>query len=74
MTEEQITKIMDLIKNFETADKITAITIAVAIIVGLGFAIWEMFRLKQLKKMHKEYLATLTEEQAKELERNKRYL
>lgn len=69
MTEEQATKLIELMEDYQRSmDEgipFVAIMIGIALLMGVAMIIWELYRLKQVKKIKDEYYSTLTDEQKK---------
>ena len=63
MTEEQATKIAELIELYTKADIVSAVTIGIALAFGVVFIILYAYHRQKIDKWSKEYYATLTEEQ-----------
>lgn len=74
MTPEEIQELKDLIKLYKEADLFSGIMIGIFLLGAILLVIWEIYRLKAIKKMHQEWKMTLTEEQIKTINKNKEYL
>lgn len=71
MTEEQIEKLIELLKNYEISSTITAVTVGIFLILLIGEVIYFIWKFKKVKKMLEEYYITLTEEQKEAIKKYK---
>lgn len=69
MTEEQTTKLVELLEEYTTGlDKsvtIISVLIGVFLLSCVAMLMWEIYRMKKVKQWKDEYYATLTDDQKK---------
>ena len=65
MTEEQATKLVELLESYNKAVDLSTWFLAGAILFGLAIIGWELYRLIKVRKWLNEYKSTLNEEQRK---------
>ena len=63
MTEEQAEKIIQALKDFQTADIVAAICAGIFVIAILLDVIYFIYKYKKVKEMLEKYYLTLNEEQ-----------
>ena len=69
MTEEQATKLVELVQEYTTgldrSTTIIGIIIGIALLYFTGIIVWEIYRFKKIKAWKDEYYASLNDEQKK---------
>lgn len=73
MTESDITELKELLELYRKADLFSGIMIGILLVVILAITIYEIWKIKKLKKWRNEYKATLTNEQLEKIEEIKKF-
>lgn len=73
MTPEEVNELKDIIKAFKDADLATSIMVGCLFVGAIIYTIWQIYRMKKIKKMHQQWKSTLTDEQLKTIKRSDEY-
>lgn len=73
MTEEQATKLVEMVQHYDKLETMSTIFSGILIGVAIAILFYFCYKYQKIKKMHNEWKSTLTDEEIKKIERDKRY-